>query len=82
MQLELLNVNETDRENMKNLLYKYFSLFTENINELGKAKSVQHLIRTTKLPNVMPMRRTPERLRLIVKKKIDEMLKNVIEKRN
>ena len=43
---------------MKNLLYKYFALFTENINELGKAKSVQHLIRTTKLPNVMPMRRT------------------------
>jgi hypothetical protein len=76
MQFELLNVSETDRENMTNLLYKYFSLFTENINELGKAKSVQHLIRTTKLPNVMPMRRTPERLRLIVKKQIDEMLRN------
>jgi hypothetical protein len=76
MQFEFLNVSETDRENMKNLLYKYFSLFTENINELGKAKSVQHLIRTTKLPKVLPMRRTPERLRLIVKKQIDEMLKN------
>jgi hypothetical protein len=76
MQFELLNVNETDRENMKNLLYKYFSLFTENINELGKAKSVQHLNRTTKLPNVMPMRRTPERLLLIVKKQINDMLKN------
>ena len=56
MQFELLDVNETDREDMKNLLYKYFLLFTENINELGKAKSVQHLIRTTKLANVMPMR--------------------------
>jgi hypothetical protein len=50
----------------------------EHINELGKVKSVQHLIRTTKLPNVMPMSRTPERLRLIVKKQIDEMLKNKV----
>jgi hypothetical protein len=77
-QFNLEGIPTTHRENLKNLLISNFSLFTENLNELGKAKSVKHLIRTTKLPNVMPMRRTPERLRLVVKKQIEDMLKHNI----
>jgi hypothetical protein len=53
-QFELENVPERSRENLKNLLMSNFSLFTENIDELGTAKSVKHSIRTTQLPNVMP----------------------------
>ncbi len=77
-QFELTNVPEGSRENLKNLLMTSFSLFTENIDELGTAKSVKHLIHTTQLPHVMPMRRTPERLRLVVKKQIADMLRNKI----
>ena len=62
-QLDLAGVPVERKENLKNLLLSYFSLFTENINELGKAKSIKHSIHTTRLPDVMPMRRTPERLR-------------------
>jgi transposase InsO family protein len=77
-QFELEHVPEGSRENLKNLLMTNFFLFTENIDELGTAKSVKHAIRTTQLPNVMPMRRTPERLRLVVKKQIEDMLRNKI----
>ncbi|EFX66137.1 hypothetical protein DAPPUDRAFT_116683 [Daphnia pulex] len=66
-QLDLAGVPVEQKENLKNLLLSYFSLFTENINELGKAKSIKHSIHTTQLPDVMPMRRTPKRLRLVVK---------------
>ena len=77
-QLDLAGVPVEQKENLKNLLLSYFSLFTENINELGKAKSIKHSIHTTQLPDVMPMRRTPERLRLVVKKQIEDMLRNNI----
>jgi len=76
--INLEGVPVEQKENLKNLLLTYFSLFTENVNELGKAKSIKHSIYTTGLPDVMPMRRTPERLRLVVKKQIEDMLRNNI----
>jgi hypothetical protein len=70
-QLDLAGVPVEQKENLKNLLLSYFSLFTENINELGKAKSIKHSIHTTQLPDVMPMRGTSKILGLVVKKKTD-----------
>jgi hypothetical protein len=48
-QFNLEGIPKTHKENLKNLLISNFSLFTENLNELGKAKSVKHFIRTTAL---------------------------------
>ena len=59
---------------IRGLLYDNSNLFADKMSELGMATAVKHTINTGDTnPINLPLRRTPESLKLVVRSHIDEM---------
>ena len=59
---------------VKNLIARHKNLFADKMSELGMATAVKHTINVgASNPINLPLRRTPEALRIVVKTQIEEM---------
>ncbi len=68
---------------VRNLIGRHRNLFADRMSELGMATAVKHTINVgTSDPINLPLRRTPEALRLIVKTQIEEMENHNIIREN
>ena len=73
-QIKLPPIEEVISEKITKLLNANQHLFADKMSELGMATAVKHTINTgTSAPVNLPLRRTPQKLKMTVKSHIDEM---------
>lgn len=71
-------IDPCNRQRIRNLLISYDALFATSMTDMGNTSIVQHSIETVGPPISLPLRRTPEKLRQIVRDHVNEMLRSGI----